>query len=84
MLVRVLDESDLADQLTAAQCLFAHDHGADPVLRSDRDTSMIFMYRSEEIRGSENDPEVRVFRWLVDRTGGVVDSATFRRSLTAV
>ncbi|MDQ6605793.1 MAG: hypothetical protein M3Z06_04505 [Actinomycetota bacterium] len=58
-----------ADALTEAQSLFASRHAAVPVMRSDRDSRMIFMYRSDELR---------TFRWLVDHTGEVVESAAFR------
>lgn len=61
--------------LTPAQHRFASQYAAVPVMRSDRDQRMIFMYRSDELR---------TFRWLVDHTGHVVESAAFRCPPAAV
>jgi len=60
--------------LTEAQRQFAREHHANPVLRSDSDGRMIFMYRNDELGTS---------RWLVDPAGKVVDSAVFRHSAAA-
>jgi len=59
------------DGMSVAQSQFAFEHTAIPVTRSERDRRLIFMYHSDERR---------TFRWLVDETGGVVDSASFRCS----
>ncbi len=61
--------------LTAAQSRFASDYAAVPVMRSDHDSRMIFMYRSDELR---------TFRWLVDHTGQIIESAAFRSPLAPV
>jgi len=58
-------------RLTDAQRQFAGEHCAKPVLRSDSDRRMVFMYRSDALSTS---------RWLVDHLGRVVDSAVFRSS----
>jgi hypothetical protein len=60
------------DRLTDAQRQFASVQRARPVLRSSRDSRMIFMYRTDELGTS---------RWLVDHAGRVVESAVFRRSV---
>jgi hypothetical protein len=61
------------DRLTDAQSVFAREHGASPVMCSDQDRRLIFMYRNGDRR---------TFRWLVDEAGRVVESAAFRRSGT--
>jgi hypothetical protein len=65
----MLDDIAL-DDLSAAQHLFAREHTAVPVMRSDVDHRSVFMYRSDEHR---------THRWLVDERGRTVDSASFRR-----
>ncbi len=63
--------STYVDRLTDAQTQFASRHAAIPMMRADRDSRMIFMYRSDELR---------TFRWLVDPAGHIVESAAFRSS----
>ena len=59
------------DRLTEAQRMFAREQRANPLLGTDSEERMIFMYRSDDLGTS---------RWLVDHAGRVVDSAVFRRS----
>jgi hypothetical protein len=63
-------EHDLASKLTSEQRVFAERAHAVPGLYADEARGSVFMYREEPLAG---------WRWLVDRSGRVVDSDRFSR-----
>jgi len=58
------------DHLSAAQRQFAYEHVATPVMHPYANSRSVFMYHTSVHR---------THRWLVDRVGRTVESASFER-----